>query len=144
MKDYEINDQYIQDVLYQFGDYQMDKLQENIERLKLIDEGVLLDGISFKVYESGANFLVFEFPLYGRFIEIQYHKKRIQSQKDKQNPLVKEKWKREKERLKYRAKNTQWYTKQLYGSFNWLIGKLMYGLSDQVRNKIINSLQNNS
>jgi len=45
VKQYEIEDKYIQEVLNQFGKYQIDRLKENIERLKLVNQGILLNSV---------------------------------------------------------------------------------------------------
>ncbi len=129
----------IKEELHQHADHLSDLFVEDIEKNKLIKHSWLLDTFTasnpFTISESnGQIILSVKFPDYGRFIEIQQRKKiKIETQKDNAA-----KWGVKK---KTKKKNTSWYTRNVYGSQNLLIGKLMYGLSDIERERLKNILQ---
>jgi len=147
VKEYQIQDEFINETLWEYSEYLFDLLVDSIQDKNLINTGYLLNYLQsnniFNIYERGAHFLEIKFPDYGRLMEINYHK-RIQTQKDIVNPLrvnTTAKWKKEKSKNKQKHKNTQWYTRNVYGSFNYLLGKLMYGLSDEIRESLIEKIK---
>jgi len=120
----EIEHQYIKEQLELHAKYLAELFREDISQKKLFETGSLSGTFAttsnFKEYESlGNHHLELKFTDYGRFIEIAFHKK-IKTQKDIENPFAK----------KPKNKNTNWYSPNVYGSQNRLIGRLMYGLSD--------------
>ena len=95
----------------------------SIKRKRLINSEDLIETIQgnpWKVHKRGeAQILSVEFANYGRFIEIN-QKKKIKTESRKANG----------KKFTKKRKNTSWYTKNVYGSQNLLIGRLMWGLSD--------------
>lgn len=138
---------FIAETLDQHGEYLTDLLIEAIEEKSLIseeDKEHLIDSISYRTKDGINPKLVFEFPDYGRFIEINYHKKR-QSQNtssfDKES-INKALWGRSnKKKVKRKKKDTRWYSKNVYGSLNRLIGILMYEFTDQERVRLTRILE---
>lgn len=139
---------FIAETLDQHGEYLTDLLIEAIEEKSLIsdiDKEHLIDSISYRTSKEGINpKLVMQFPDYGRFMEINYHKKK-QSQntgtfdKESVNKAI---WGRANKRKPIRRKkDTRWYSKNVYGSLNRLIGILMYELTDHERNRLTNILE---
>jgi hypothetical protein len=130
----DIEKQFIREQLLEHAKYLKQLFTEDIAQKKLIESGQLAGTFvstgNFKEYENLDNHhLELKFTDYGRFIEIAFHKK-ILTTKDIQNPFVKPK----------KKKNTKWYTHNVYGAQNRLIGRLMYGLTDIERERIKNSL----
>ena len=130
---------FIQEELDQHAEYLSDLFVEDIEKNKLIKHSWLLDtftsGNPFTIsYRGNQVILSVKFPDYGRFIEIQ-QRKPIKTETQKGNAS---KWGTKK---KAKKKNTSWYTRNVYGSQNLLIGRLMYGLSDIERERLKNILQ---
>jgi len=125
MSDYNaIEKQYIKEQLEEHAKYLAELFQRDISNLKLIETGTLSGKFNsvanFKEYESaGSHHLELKFTDYGRFIEIAFHKK-IKTQRDIENPF----------KRKTKKKNTRWYSHNLFGAQNRLIGRLMYGLSE--------------
>jgi len=120
---------FIREILDQHGEYLFDLLSEGIESKALIKEGVLLDSLHYKVSMRGNNpVLSYYFVSHGRFIEIRYFKKSQNTRQWKTVNTEKELWKiRSKEdRLsrKKKKKDTNWYTRNVYGSQNRLIGRI--------------------
>ncbi len=129
---------FIREELHLHSDYLSDLFVEDIEKKKLIDSTQLLDtftaGNPFSISEKGGQIVLsVKFPDHGRYIEIQQRKK-IKVETSKGNAA---KWGAKK---KSKKKNTSWYTRNVYGSQNLLIGKLMYGLSDIERERLKNIL----
>jgi len=121
----ELEQLFIKEILDQHGEYLTDLFVYSIEAKKLINEGELIDGISYKVEKRGNNFvLAFTFPEYGRQIEIRYFKSK-NSQKLKPINTNRMLWNiRGKQQRKPKAKDTRWYSRNLYGAQNTLIGRL--------------------
>ncbi len=131
---------FILDTLERHQEYLEELFIRDIGRKKMIKSKTLLSGFeqghytkSFQKGNSGV--LQLKFPDYGRWVEIQYHKK-------KKIPILEtsksaSKWGVKKDSQKKRKrKNTSWYTRNVYGSLNKLIGTLMFGLSDIERERL--------
>lgn len=113
-----------EEALTEHGKYVMDLFHETISRKKLIKDDVLYTTMKYEIEKKGVNFILnFFFENYGRYIEIRKHKKRnffVDS-----NKLL---W--GKEHKKKKPKDTDWYSKNAYGSLNRLISIIMYELID--------------
>lgn len=125
---------FIQDVLDEHGDYLEEILQEAIEEKKILRTGDLEGSVKAENGMSGNNpHLEVRFSSYGRAVEIQYHRKSRNSQQfmiaDTKKLLygIRSNSDQMKRRKK---KDTRWYAKNVYGSLNTLIGKLMYEYQD--------------
>jgi len=132
----EIEEQFIREELDKHAEYLSDLFVDAIENKDIIDSGALLNafqgGNPFKIVEkNGAIVLSSKFPNHGRFIEIQ-SKRKFKTNNPDTNALL---W-GVKQRKK-KSKNVDWYTRNVYGAQNRLMGTLLYGLSDTVRNQII-------
>lgn len=119
---------FIKEELDKHSEYLSDLFVDDIGRKKLVDSGKLLSVFTnanpFKISQNSNEItLSLKFPTYGRFIEIQ-QRKPIQIETSKENAA---KW---KGKQKPKRKKTDWYTRNVYGSQNLLIGRLMYGLGD--------------
>jgi len=125
----DIEELFIQETLDQHGEYLLDLFTDTIERKKLIKEGDLISGISFKTEKRGGMWVLsFSFKGYGRLIEINYFRHR----KNKANSLRSnfDVFSAGTKERKQRRKDTRWYTRNVYGSQNKLIGLLGSGLSN--------------
>lgn len=127
------------------GTYLKDLLQEAINAKKLIKDGSLLSGINFGVQKYGQDpALTFSFASYGRFIEIRYHKKSLNSMLWKQSHAEAKAaiWGRRQPKVRSRKKkDTRWYAKTVYGSINELIGHIMYDMSSQELSRLKNIIE---
>ena len=114
---------FIEETLNQHSEELTDLFVDSINRKKLIESEHLLktfQGDPWKVYSKGStSILSLKFANYGRFIEIN-QKKKIKTESTKANG----------KKFTKKRKNTSWYTRNVYGSQNLLIGRLMWGLSD--------------
>jgi len=92
-----------------------------------------------EIGSSGVWILEFKFPDHGRLVEIQQKKKKrsFLTEKDARE-LV---WGISSDKKKKKGKNADWYTRNVYGAQNKLIGRLMYGLTDIERERIISALK---
>lgn len=123
---------FITNILQTHGEYLFDLLVENIEEKDLKKEGDLLGSIRYKVGMDGANpTLSLSFLSYGRAIEINYHKKSSNTKmwaSVNTNQLI---WGIRKNSPRKVKKNTLWYSKQVYGSLNRLIGRIGSEFTEQ-------------
>lgn len=137
---------FIAETLDQHGEYLTDLLVEAIEKKSLISESDkehLIESINYRTTKYGINpALIMSFPDYGRFIEINYHKKRQNSailDDESVNSLI---WGRNnRKKSKKKKKDTRWYAKNVYGSLNRLIGILMYEFTDAERERLTRILE---
>lgn len=130
----EIKEAFTREVLNNHGDYVMDILKDSISDLSLIDQGNLLGSISFKVKRIGADFAIeFSFTGYGRAIEIAFHRRKKTNTRDviKQLYGVKSREDVKAEQSIRSRKDTRWYSRNVYGTINTLIGRYMYGFTEQ-------------
>lgn len=117
-----------EEVLKKHGNYLMKLLRESIKEKELISTGDLLDIIDFEVVRDGINWnLNFSFYDYGRFIEINRNKHKRASRFDFN--VNKEIWGIKENSMK--RKKTDWYTRNMYGALNRLIGTLMYEFTEE-------------
>lgn len=139
---------FIQETLDLHGEAVADLLMDAIEAKQLIKEGNLLECIEYRVTYEGHNpKLSIKFPDYGRFIEINYHKKSTNS--TMWNDLAAERNNavlggRNKKKLGKKKKDTRFYAKTAYGTLNELIGKIMYGYSDIELARVKEMIKNGS
>jgi|GEM_PF-2510856 hypothetical protein len=149
--------QFVLTTLKKFGLNLKNIFVNDIKQKDLVSKGKnqgahLSDRISFEVKRAGQNGgeLLFYFPDYGRFIEIQYFKKSINSQaafsrsntgigKSMSNYQVMTQSKSNFQSM-IRKKDTRWYTRNVMGNLNQLIGELMFGLTDAVEKEMISKL----
>ena len=138
---------FIAEVLDQHGEYLTDLVVDAIESKKLIsqeDKDHLIDSISYDTTKYGINpVLVMNFPAYGRFIEINYHKRSKNTGLLDQDSANKALWGRTntKQLSRKKKKDTRWYARNVYGSLNRLIGILMYEFTEEERARLTNILQ---
>ena len=144
-EDQYIEFQFVENTLKKFGFRLRDILVNDIVDKGLIsqsDEKHLKDSISFQVKQAGSmgGELLFYFPDYGRFIEIQYHKPSENTRKafGKQNHALFTQKANSIKRATH--KDTRWYSRNTYGHLNELIGELMYGFTDAIRQQLISQL----
>jgi hypothetical protein len=123
---------FIKEILDQHGEFLTDLFVDSIQSKKLEDTGTLLNAISYKVEKRGNNFVLnFQFPDYGRFVEIRFHKSK-NTQKLLQLNTNRKLWNiRGKDKPKKKSKDARWYTKNVYGSQNKLISRLGTEFTEQ-------------
>ena len=113
--------------------YERDIIKQKLIKSELL-KNLFVTVAPHNIFESsGIHHLQVKFPDYGRFIEIAYHKKRkkIKTEKDVVNPFIRKK----------KKKRVAWYTKNTFGAQNRLIGRLMYGFSDIIKEEIIREME---
>jgi hypothetical protein len=135
---------FIERTLEDHGKMVCDLLREQIQSkdLRLSDD--LLNSISSKVSKYGLNpVLLIDFFVYGRFIEINWFKRRTQNSSVvtvNTNRLL---WGIHENRKKGKGKkNTRWYSKTAYGTINHLLAVLSNSFSDAERDKLKQLLEN--
>jgi adenylate cyclase len=130
-----------EEVLSQHGEYLIDLLVETLQEKNIRVTDELMDVLNYTNFKEGINRgLRVNFFTYGRFIEIRKHKKRGRNLMDTNtNSLL---WGIKENRTKPRSKDTDWYSKNAYGTLNRLISVLMYELSDQEVARIKGILEN--
>jgi len=129
--------QFVINTLKKFGFRLQSLMVKEIGSKKLIKSGSLQGAIGFEVKRAGktGGELLFSFPDYGRFIEIRYFKRSENNKKafsGENRAVFASKSNRIRNKRGLR-KDTRWYSKTAYGSLNSLIGELMYGLTDAVK-----------
>lgn len=140
---------FIAEVLDQHGKYLADLLIDAIESKSLIsdeDKAHLIDSIGYDTRNQGINpALILNFPDYGRFIEIRYHKKRSSnSELFDQEHLNNAIWGRQNKKSKRKKKDARWYARNVYGSLNRLLGILMYEFTDAERERLTKILESSN
>ncbi|RNC65693.1 hypothetical protein [Proteiniphilum sp. X52] len=117
-----------EEVLSQHGEFVVDLLQDTLEKKKIIFEGDLHDILDYETFKRGIQRgLRISFFDYGRFIEIRKHKKKPSKMETNTNQLI---WGIKENTMKKKPKDVSWYSKNVYGSLNRLIGILMYEFTD--------------
>lgn len=125
------------EVLSQHGEYLIDLLQESLQEKKIFFEGNLYNALKYEVFKKGEQRgLRLSFLDYGRFIEIRRHKGKSKMSTNT-NQLL---WRIKENTM--RKKNTNWYSKNVYGSLNRLIGILMYEFTDYEIERLKKSITN--
>jgi hypothetical protein len=110
---------FIREMLDMHGEYIMDLIIASIEKKDIIDEGNLLNSLSYKVKKSGNDYsLLLSFEDYGRFIEIRSNKKRFKSLRP--NDVFKEYGTGRKPK----RKDVSFYAKNVFGAQNRLMRRL--------------------
>jgi hypothetical protein len=134
---------FIHEELDLFGEYLVDLFTDTIEVKNLIDSGDLLDSLQYVVTVRGGEVcLSLRFEDHGRYIEINYFKKRksIWEIVDTRKAMWGIKSKSSKNKKK---KDTRWYTKNVYGSLNRLIGRIGSGATDEYMTSLKNYVLEN-
>jgi len=140
--------QFVESTLKKFGFKLIEILVRDIVDKNLISNSKrvgahLKDSISFEVKRAGhmGGELLFYFPDYGRFIEIQYFKRTPNSKLAFRNSyntsLISIKHNRPG---MSRRRDTRWYSRNVYGQINELCGQLMYGFTEAMRQNLISQL----
>lgn len=130
--------EFIRDILDEHGDDLTQALIDDIEALELIDSENLLNSVKSKINPPSDLInprLSIEFYSYGRAIEINWHKSKNAKSfsAPNTNQIVWGMRNKQPNSGKLRKrKNTLWYSRNVYGSLNRLIGKIMYEYQDWV------------
>lgn len=133
-----IKETFIKEELDIHGEYMVDLLAEAIVDKRLVKQSKLIESLDYKV----ENFLGFpvlkvSFYSYGRIHDLKSRNTGKPLTEDvNTNALL---WGVDNKPKKspYRA----WYAKNAYGSINRLIGRLLYGYSEQERQRVIAMLK---
>jgi hypothetical protein len=129
---------FIQRTLSEHGEMICDRLKEQIQQKDLRITDKLLDSIDFKVSTYGINpVLLIEFFAYGRFIEINWFKRRSSntlSLVDVVNRGLTTKGSNRRKTAK--KKDTRWYAKTAYGTINHLLSVLSTNFSEEEKDKL--------
>lgn len=132
----ELKTLHIEEQLSIFGEELCDELIEVIERRKLYKSGLLTDSLNYSAFKLNGNpGLRVSFVDYGRFVDIQGYsrdKTVVNTNRDL--------WGIRENNSKKRRK--RWYASNMYGGLNRLIGRVMYGLSDQEITRLKKILEN--
>ena len=140
--DKQVENLFIQEELDQHGEYLIDLLQEAIETKTLVMSGDLMESMYYVVNKrEGRNSLALTFYGYGRAIEIRYHRSKNTRNLDKPSANRLLLGLRDKPASGKKKKDTRWYSRNVYGSLNQLIGRVMYGMSEQERQRLVNILE---
>lgn len=132
---------FIREVLDQYGDDLVDQLYDTIVEKKLRVSDQLLDSLSQTVTMEGNNpKIMLSFFTYGRSLDANHYKKKESVWETNTNRSV---WGIKENRPRKSKKNTQWYSKNVYGSLNRLISILSneYSETEKERLKTILKLQ---
>lgn len=116
-----------EEVLSQHGEFLADLLQDTLEEKNIIYEGDLHDVLDYDTFKRGQQRgLSLSFFDYGRFIEIRKHKRASKMDVNTNRDI----WGIKENSMRKKPKDTDWYSKNVYGSLNRLIGVLMNEFSD--------------
>ena len=101
---------------------------DGLKNAEIKPSGILMSSITYKVDRRGNNFVLsFTFPGYGRALEIRYYKSKnsqlANTIKSNRSLLTK--------KVKNKKRDYRWYSKNLYGSQNRLIGRASYRLVEE-------------
>ena len=128
---------FIERTLELHGEHLCDLLKGKIESKHLIKDSDLLNSIDFSVSKYGIDpVLLVNFISYGRFIEIAWHKKSLNSglwSKPNTNVML---WGMKDNQKRTKKKDTRWYAKTAYGTINNLISSLSSGFSEEEKNRL--------
>ena len=132
-------DEFVRRELTRHGEYLSKLFRDSIKKQRLIKSKRLVEdfeGISWRV-NAAEKTLVFDFPGYGRAIEINYHKlgklRRLRSITQEAKRAA---WGIDSRPKQKPRKNTRWYAHNLYGSLNTLIGRISWGYTEEVAAEI--------
>ena len=112
-------------------------LRQTISQRRLKQKGKLLSSISHSVSSPGNPSLKYSFYGYGRAIEIKWHKMKHNRNAYRQRGEESVFNIREKRK---RRKNTNWYSRNVYGSVNRLWSEISFGYIDHEADKLKDSL----
>jgi len=126
---------FIKLILEEHGKHLEKLYKEAIEARELKKTGNLLSSIHSQVtgtYENPK--LSISFYSYGRALEIRYFQKHQKNYEKLKSPTANQLvWGvRNSRPKKVNKKDVLWYTRNTYGSLNYLISTLMYGYSDDI------------
>lgn len=127
--------------LTRHGEYMTELFVNDIKRRKIINSEELLnslESVAYSVNNRNAE-LSFSFPDYGRFIEINWHKRKRSAYKTLTEQARREVWGLGATRK--RRKRTTWYAHNFYGSLNTLIGRISWGYTEEVAEEIKMALE---
>lgn len=131
-----IIDLHFQETLDIHGEELTDLLREQIEKKKLVDTGDLEESIDYKVVKrEGGQLLKINFMMYGRQVD------RLGYKKNKHNVnLNRDIWgmKENKEKVK----DKRWYASFMYHDYDKLISRLMYGISEDEYDRLLEIIHN--
>lgn len=124
---------FIQEELSQFGEELCDALSDAILKQKLIDSGSLLDSLNYSSFKEGKNpGQRVSFFSYGRCVDMSGYKRN----------KIKVDTNHEVWGIRANTKKNRWYARNMYGGLNRLIGRVMYGLSEQEIARLKGILEN--
>lgn len=116
---------YIEEELSQHGEWLCDVLTEAIEKRQIMQTQALFESVDYSTFKEGENPGVrVNFLTYGRFVDIAAYRHKSNHQVDTNREV----WGIRHNR---KHKPKQWYARNMYGGLNRLIGRVMYGLTDQ-------------
>jgi len=133
----EVEKLFVMEVLDTHGEYIMDLMSESItdKNLRITDE--LIDSLNYKVEQRGSDYVLsVSFLSYGRAIEIALFKSRRMRREAKAGKNEVKNLRRAKQ------KDTRFYTKNVYGSINRLLGRMSYEYSKEEIERLKGILQN--
>lgn len=107
---------------------------ESIAQKRIRDLGGLereIRAIAYRVDEN-RRALVFNFASYGRFIEINWHKKAI-IRRRVNSEMKRDFWAKKKTT---KAPDRRWYAHNTYGSLNRLIGRISWGYTEEIARQL--------
>lgn len=131
---------YLREVLDTHGEYLTDLLRENLERKRIYRKRDLIDSIDYKTTKEMSNpVLQVNFFGYGRAIEIAFHKQRNNTSAAFKREAVSDDVWNKKKKFK-RKKNTQWYTRTVWGSLNTLLNRISTEFTEQEQERLRNIL----
>jgi len=148
----DIEHNFIKWQLQNHGKYVLKIIRESIEELDLKDTGDLYSSLNYNVRanESRSEYVLeISFLGYGRAIEIQYFKSgrlRRELRADGRQPKyqrrdTRTKGQQSKDMRRAKRKDTRFYSKNVYGSINRLIGRLGSEYTEEIKNDIKNYLE---
>lgn len=135
---------FIRETLDQHGEYLVDILYDAIVEKNLRVSDALLESLAYSVETKGGNpTLLVSFLTYGRALDANYYKKKQSSVWE--TNTNRDVWGIKENRPRKNKKNTQFYSKNVYGSINRLVSILSneYTDAEQQRLKNILKLQQN-
>jgi len=136
--DKQIKQLFVREELDRHGEHLIDLLTDAIESKNLIDTSQLLQSLKYQIKSEGDNYILqLIFMSYGRAFEIQSHKRRSKS-------FIEDTRSTNEVLLGIRRKKPEdkrWYAKNVYGSLNLLIGRLMFGLTEETRERLVGILE---
>lgn len=120
-------DLWIREVLWQHGEWLVDRFIEALERGHNIDTGNLVDSFDYRVSAGspgGAQVLDVTFPLYGRLAEVRSRRASRSGRFPRSGNS--QAWAKKN----HRPKRVQWYNKNRYAGYGRLIRRLTAGMSE--------------